>query len=312
MLVITMGDPLSVSVELLAPLLARGEAGKGPVTVIGSRWHWQDQARRGRLPDLPEGIHFVDVGDEATNRGAETLSEAERGALAVLSLDAVRKLAPAPRLAVVTAPIDKHAAHAAGYRFPGQTEFFEDLWGGPAVMTLAGPKLRVGLVTNHLPLRDVPTKVTTPVVAKKLELFVRTLRDSFGIPTPRIAVCGLNPHAGDQGLFGEEDREVIAPAVADARRAGGAEIHGPLPADTVFYRALQGGYDGVLAMYHDQGLSPLKAVHFDDAVNLSGGLRHFRASPDHGPARDLFLKGKASPKSFAAALALARRYLEAP
>lgn len=258
MLVITMGDPWGVSVELLAPLLARGDAGKGPVSVIGSRWHWQDQVRRGKLPDLPAGITFVDVGDAATSRGAESLTPAERGAVARRSLEALKTFAPAARLAVVTAPIDKHAAHAAGYEFPGQTEFFEHLWGGPAVMTLAGPKLKVGLVTNHLPLRDVPTKVTRALVEQKLALFVRTLRESFGVRTPRVAVCGLNPHAGDQGLFGDEDVRVVAPAVEAAIRAGGAEIHGPLPADTVFYRAVQGRYDGVLAMYHDQGLGPLK------------------------------------------------------
>lgn len=311
MLVITLGDPFSVSVELLAPLLARGATGDLPVTLIGSLWQWQDQSRRLALPELPRRVTFLDVGDATYHKPAEKLTPKERGELARRNLETLKTLPRSTRLAVVTAPIDKHAAQAAGYTFPGQTEFFEVLWGHRAVMTLAGPRLRVGLVTNHLPLAAVSGAITKSLVEMKLELFLNTLRESFGIAQPRVAVAGLNPHAGDQGLFGDEDRDIIAPVVAAmAARHPDATITGPVAADTVFYRAYQGRYDGVLAMYHDQGLGPLKTVHFDDAVNLSGGLPHFRASPDHGPASDLFLKGAASGKSFAAALALARHYLE--
>ena len=326
MLVITLGDPHSVTVELLAGLLPDlVRTTQAPVAVVGSAWQWQDQERRlglrpvafrpaARLADVAgPGLHFVDLGAASDQVPAETMSPTARGAAAVRPLAALRGLAPGPggRLAVVTGPIDKHACALAGYAFPGQTEYFEDLWGGRAVMTLAGPRLRVGLVTNHLALRDVPGAVTRELVETKLALLVRTLSEAFLIPRPRVALCGLNPHAGDQGLFGDEEPRVLEPALAAARaRFPDATLAGPLPADTAFYRAYQGAFDGVLALYHDQGLGPLKTVHFDDAVNLSGGLPHFRASPDHGPAQDLFLKKQASPRSFAAALALACRYLE--
>lgn len=327
MLVITSGDPLSVTVEILAPLLAQvRDHRQFPVVVIGSAWQWRDQASRlgTVLPPMVEVAHLasakpgmialLDVGTPADAAPAEGLPPAVRGALAVRALARLQSetVGWTRKLAVVTAPIDKHDCRLAGYQYPGQTEYFEALWGGSAVMTLAGPRLRVGLVTNHLAIRDVPGRLDTQLVRTKLELFIRTLRESFGIACPRVAVAGLNPHASDKGLFGDEEARVIQPALAAVRAAEGdrAEISGPLPADTVFFRAYHGTYDGVLAMYHDQGLGPLKTVHFDDAVNLSGGLKHFRASPDHGPARDLFLKREASPRSMAAALDLAVRYLD--
>jgi 4-hydroxythreonine-4-phosphate dehydrogenase len=247
----------------------------------------------------------------ADARPAEELAAPVRGALAVRSLAQVGALTAAVpagrRLAVITGPIDKHACVLAGFAHGGQTEYFEELWGAPAVMTLAGSRLRVGLVTNHLPLKDVPKALTAGTVLAKLALFVRTLREAFGCKRPRVAVCGVNPHAGDGGLFGDEESRCLAPALAAFK--GDADVTGPVPADTAFYRAYHGAFDGVLAMYHDQGLGPLKTVHFDDAVNLSGGLPHFRASPDHGPARDLFLRKAASPASFALTLDLAAAYL---
>ncbi len=317
MLVITLGEVLGVNAELAARALAAwdGDPAAPRVTLVGSAFHWRDQLGRLGLRDptlTPGGaVQLIDVAAGLPAVPAERLGEAERGALAVRSLEFLRTLAvpPGGRLAVVTAPIDKHACHLAGYAFPGQTEFFEDLWQAPAVMTLAGPRLRVGLATNHLRLADVPKALTPALVERKILLLAETLARSFGIARPRLAVAGLNPHAGDQGLFGDEDGRLIAPAIRAASARTDARISGPEPADTVFYRCFHGDYDGVLAMYHDQGLGPLKTVHFDEAVNLSGGLPHLRVSPDHGPARDLFLTGRASPKSFAMALALARRYL---
>ena len=214
-------------------------------------------------------------------------------------------------LAVVTGPIDKYAAKCAGYSFPGQTEFFADLWQTPAIMILAGPQLRVGLATNHLALRDVPGSLTQRLIVDKLLLLSQSMREIYGIATPRIAVCGLNPHASDQGLFGDEEARVIVPAITEARLHLGksATLVGPVPADTAFYFGYKGEFDCVLAMYHDQGLGPLKTVHFDNAVNISGGLRHFRVSPDHGPASDLYLRGRASPASLVQAINLAVSYL---
>lgn len=318
MLVITMGDVLGVNVELAARSLDAwiDDVAAPRVTLIGSAWHWREQLARMDLNDplTAAGSHMqiIDVAADLPQIPAEQLSEEQRGVIAVRSLERLRDLAipPGEDLAVVTAPIDKHACHLAGYRFPGQTEFFEDLWEAAAVMTLAGPRLRVGLVTNHLRLAEVPAALSPLLLETKLRLFVQTLRDAFGIEKPRIVVTGLNPHASDRGLFGDEEARLIAPAVRAAARHLDAHIVGPEPADTAFYRCYHGEYDGVLAMYHDQGLGPLKTVHFDEAVNLSGGLPHLRVSPDHGPARDLYLTGRASPKSFALALSLARRYLQ--
>jgi 4-hydroxythreonine-4-phosphate dehydrogenase len=322
MLIVTLGDPHSTTVELLAPLLP-AVVRELPVVLVGAVWHWRDQLTRlgSRAPtarplaSLAEpptapGLYMLDSG--GAEKPAESLSPQERGLISLKALEALSALPTMKRLAVVTAPIDKAACHAAGYRLGGQTEYFEELWDGDAVMTLAGPRLRVGLVTNHMPLAHVSATLTPGLVTSKALRFAATLQQIFGIAAPRVAVCGLNPHAGDGGLFGDEDARVIAPAVAAASaQATGTTFAGPLPADTVFYRGYHGAYDGVLAMYHDQGLGPLKTVHFDDAVNVSGGLRHLRVSPDHGPARDLFLARRASGASWSAALALALKYLKA-
>lgn len=338
MLALTLGDPLSVNIELVVEALHGRAARRGawgearplpPLVFIGSHWQWLDQWRRlgENPPELtlwpeaaltataaaalaPDSLHFVDIGRGIGERPAETLTEDERGTLAVRALELLPRFTGLERLAVVTAPIDKHACAVTGWNFPGQTEFFAAIWQGRAVMILAGPRLRVALATNHLPLKDVASSLTVAGLTEKILLFVRTLRDVYDLPRPRLALCGLNPHAGDQGLFGDEEAKVLVPALRAARQAlgSGAEVEGPLPADTVFHRAYHGSYDGVMAIYHDQGLGPLKTVHFDDAVNLSGGLRHFRASPDHGPARDLFLGRRASPTSLLAALDLAVRY----
>jgi 4-hydroxythreonine-4-phosphate dehydrogenase len=330
MLVITLGEPHSVNIEAVAALLASAPPRPWPLAVVGSHWHWRDQCERlGVAPAVtpvadfeaalgkngpPPLPLFIDVG--GATRPAETLSAAERGEIATSALYALRRpsLASFARLAVVTGPIDKQACRAAGFEFPGQTEFFESLWQGRAVMTLAGPRLRVGLATNHLALRQVPERLTTALVGDKIVLLSATLKESFGIMKPRLAVCGLNPHSGDGGLFGDEEARVIVPAIDSAKAALAksgidAAVSGPWPADTAFYRAYNGAFDGVLAMYHDQGLGPLKTVHFDDAVNLSGGLRHLRVSPDHGPAADLFLTRQASASCWQACFKLASAFL---
>lgn len=335
LLILTLGDPHSINIEALNALLATRAQARGlfpdlavqPIIVCGSYWHWRDQeARGGGTPTVFEsiltsdspvprrGLHFFDIGYPDLNTPAEALSSLGRGRIAVAALTAAQQLIASEknleRIAVVTGPIDKYACHEAGFKFPGQTEFFESAFEGQAVMLLAGPRLRVGLVTNHLNLSEVSSQITSDLIVKKGAQLARTLRTVFGIDKPRIAVCGLNPHASDNSLFGNEERLHIAPAIEQLNQCGsGGEFGGPYPADTVFYRALQGKFDAVLAMYHDQGLGPLKTVHFDDGVNISGGLKHLRVSPDHGPARDLFLARKANTASFAASLILATRYL---
>lgn len=332
MLVLTLGDPHSVNIEVLCKLLEAEHAAftavarVQPIIFCGSNWHWRDQERRTGseafrfetilmqgAPVPASGIHFLDLPDLETETSAEDLSPVQRGRVAKAALDAAVELAAKTphltRYAVVTGPIDKHACNLAGFPFPGQTEFFEDAFAGDAVMLLAGAKLRVGLVTNHLPLAKVPEAITKDLIVRKGRQLGQTLRQVFGIEHPRIAVCGLNPHAGDSGLFGSEEADVIAPAVHSLQSSGECEFSGPWPADTVFYRTVQGRFDAVLAMYHDQGLGPLKTLHFDDGVNISGGLRHLRVSPDHGPAKDLFLQRCASVASFRAAFFTAARYL---
>jgi 4-hydroxythreonine-4-phosphate dehydrogenase len=204
--------------------------------------------------------------------------------------------------AIVTAPAEKHALHLAGYPWPGHTEWLAHLAGDVDVaMMLASDRLRVVLVTTHIPFRDVPLMLTTDRVVRVGEVTTRALRDGFGIATPRLAVCALNPHAGEQGLFGDEEARILAPAV---QRLGAT---GPLPADTVFVRAMRGEFDAVLAPYHDVGMTAIKVASFGNAVNVTLGLPFIRTSPDHGTAMDIAGSGRADPASMHAALHLAAR-----
>ena len=206
--------------------------------------------------------------------------------------------------AVVTGPVNKKGLAGVGYIFPGQTEFFAARWSGEPVMAFAGGQMTVGLVTWHIPLSDVPRAITSGDIRRTV-LALISLRVKLGDRRPRIAVCGLNPHAGESGLLGKEDDAIIRPAVA-ALRAEGHEVSGPLPGDTVFHRHLQGEFDAVAAIYHDQGLAPLKAVDFSTSANLSLGLKHVRTSPDHGTAYEIAGQGKADRGSFDSAMRLAR------
>jgi 4-hydroxythreonine-4-phosphate dehydrogenase len=323
-LAITLGEPLGIGVEITLKALQSHKPWQQVRTVvIGSLHAWRHDVNGLGFPDLEfqviescadlegPGLYFCNIEGNLKTSPLE-LTSLERGSLSVRALHELRHLHHLSNLAVVTAPIDKHACHQAGFSFPGQTEYVTALWGGEAIMTLAGPQLKVGLVTNHLSLRDVPAALTIDLVARKIELFYQTLTQVLGIAQPKIAVTGLNPHASDQGLFGNEEAQVITPAIAAARCRVNTEILGPLPADTAFYQGYAGKVDGVLAMYHDQGLGPLKTVHFDNAINISGGLKHLRVSPDHGPARDLYLKGTASSQSMELAVERALYYLTAP
>ncbi|MBN2124687.1 MAG: 4-hydroxythreonine-4-phosphate dehydrogenase PdxA, partial [Deltaproteobacteria bacterium] len=172
------------------------------------------------------------------------------------------------------------------------------------VMMLAGERLRVSLVTVHCALRDVPGHLSRERIYRTIEITASALRSDFGIPGPRVAVAALNPHAGESGLFGSEEKDLILPAVERAQEQGFA-VEGPFPADTLFYRAATGEYDAVVAMYHDQGLGPLKLLHFSDAVNVTLGLPIIRTSVDHGTAYDIAGKGLADPSSLKAAVQLA-------
>jgi 4-hydroxythreonine-4-phosphate dehydrogenase len=218
--------------------------------------------------------------------------------------------------ALVTAPVNKHAIIAAGFPdFVGQTEHLARLAGGvrPTMMLLGpderGRWLRVALATTHLPLKRVAAELTRQRVELAIERAAAACR-ALGLPRARVGVCGLNPHAGEGGSLGDEEETIVGPAVA-AARARNLEAVGPLAADTLFHHALRGDYDAVVAMYHDQGLAPLKMVAFDEGVNWTLGLPFIRTSPDHGTAYDLAGRGQANPSSMRAALRLARQLARA-
>lgn len=239
--------------------------------------------------------------------------EAARAAVAWLN-EGARRCLRGELSALVTAPVNKGAIVRSGIPFVGQTEYLSSLAGTPCpVMMLLGTDdrgrwLRVALVTTHVALRDVAARITGEAVGLAIDRAAQAC-DDLSLPRSRIGVCGLNPHAGEGGGFGDEEIVTIRPAV-DAARARGLDAIGPLAADTLFHQALQGNFDAVVAMYHDQGLAPLKLVAFDTGVNWTLGLPFIRTSPDHGTAYDLAGRDRANPSSMGAAIRLARQLAE--
>lgn len=206
---------------------------------------------------------------------------------------------------LVTAPISKEAMAKTGFKFPGHTEYLADLSGEEeALMMMVSPTLRVGLVTSHIALKEVPTTITKEKILKKIQALNASLIKDFGIRKPKIAVFGLNPHAGENGKMGEEESSIINPAINEAK-AEGIMVYGPYPADGFFGSASKSNFDAVLAMYHDQGLAAFKALSFDEGVNFTAGLPIVRTSPDHGTAYDIVGQDKASGASMRNALYLA-------
>ena len=240
------------------------------------------------------------VGNRETGKGR---SETDAGRVAGQAIEEAARLALRGEVdAIVTGPVHKQALHAAGYRYPGVTEFLAHLAGDvPVAMMLATDQLRVVLVTTHIPLRDVASQLTTERVVQTGRITIAALRHWWGMATPRLAVCALNPHAGEGGLFGDEDDRILRPAATALGAAG------PLPADTVFVKALRGEFDAVLAPYHDVGMTAVKVSGFGRGVNVTLGLPFIRTAPDHGTALDIAGTGTADPASMRAALDLAVR-----
>lgn len=208
--------------------------------------------------------------------------------------------------ALITGPIDKGVLRDAGFAFPGHTEFLADLAGAKrVVMMLASERLRVALLTTHMPLAAVPAALSAEAAAACIDITACALRQRFAIARPRLALCALNPHAGEGGHFGREEIEILAPAVAQARAAG-IDVHGPAPADTLFAPSIRNQFDAILCCYHDQGLIPIKAISFGEGVNVTLGLPFVRTSVDHGTAYDRAGKADVSYSSLMAAVAMAR------
>jgi 4-hydroxythreonine-4-phosphate dehydrogenase len=318
-LALTMGEPAGIGGEItLLAWLKRGAARVPPFFAL------DDAARLERLAaGLGWRVPVRQIGspEEAAGVFAQALpvltlplaapavagrpDPANAPAVIAAITTAVALVAAGRAAALVTNPIQKEALYAAGFRHPGHTEFLAELAGGATpVMMLACPELRVVLVTIHQPLREALGALTTERIVATGRIAAAGLARDFAIPRPRLAVAGLNPHAGEHGTLGREEIDIIAPAVAELRAAGIAASD-PAPADTLFHAEARRRYDAVLCMYHDQGLIPLKTIDFAGGVNVTLGLPFIRTSPDHGTALDIAGSGKADPTSLIAALRLA-------
>lgn len=305
-LVITQGDPAGIGPELLLRISSDAVL-RDTDLVIADRGRLRELAAALAAPWARAGLERIEslLDDHAGPLGQ--FAALERGVDRVLA-----EPDPARRPALVTAPIDKAVASREGLRHPGHTEYLAERAGvDEFAMLMAGPTIRVVLATIHVPLREVPQRLDAAAIVRAGSLLARALLQDFGIAAPRVGVLGLNPHAGEGGLLGDEEQRVIAPAIEQLRawadaRGMAAEFRGPLPADTAFHHHRVGELDGLVAMYHDQGLGPFKLAHFYDGVNVTLGLPFVRTSPDHGTAKDIAGRGIADPASMIAAIQLAR------
>ena len=325
-LAITMGDPAGIGPEIILKALAQqpiwricrpivvgsipimtrtARALKIPIKTVTIQGHEESREKavfkRGVLP-------IFDPFDRPLKGFPQGKPNAISGAASVQCIETATEWAQMGCVqGIVTAPINKAAIHLAGYAYPGHTEMLGSLTDSTDVgmMILGGP-LKILFATTHVAIRDLPGAITMARVTRAIRLAHQGLRTFFDIRHPRIGVAGLNPHAGEAGLFGQEEKRVIAPAVKRAR-ASRIRCSGPHPADTLFGKAIQGEYDGIVAMYHDQGLVALKTVAFGHCVNLTVGLPFIRTSVDHGTAYDIVGKGKADPNSLIEAITLAAR-----
>ncbi|HSI34736.1 MAG: 4-hydroxythreonine-4-phosphate dehydrogenase PdxA [Phycisphaerae bacterium] len=317
---ITMGDPAGIGPEVIVKALADPVLRhRARFVVYGMNellsyaadlaeldvFWWRDQYH-GRPKAYGYDVTVVDY-DQYSILGSAIRSPSKIGGEASMRfcLDAIDAAQKGIVDAVVTAPIAKESWKLAGYHFPGHTELFAQRTGARRYnMMFTGGPLRVVLATVHIPLNGLWGRLNIGAVFQPIELIHETLRDWFDIEKPRIAVCGLNPHASENGQFGDEEERIISPAIRMAREQG-IDVTGPYPPDTIFLKAKHGTYDAVVAMYHDQGLIPVKLLAFDQAVNCTIGLPIIRTSPDHGTAFDIVGRNKANPGSMRSAISLA-------
>lgn len=323
-LALTLGEPAGIGPDIaLAVWARRNELALPPFYLAGDRRFLDGRARKLGLKIPTAGVSpaeaagafaaalpVVDTGVAATAEPGRPDDSSAAAAIASIR-HAVDDVRAGRASAVVTNPIAKSVLYRAGFKHPGHTEYLAELAGGsgPAprpVMMLWSPVLAVIPVTIHLPLREAIAQLTTRDIVETCTIAANELKRRFGVANPRIAISGLNPHAGEHGSLGKEDSEIVAPAVADLKKAG-IDVRGPLPADTMFHEAARKTYDCAVCMYHDQALIPIKTLAFDDAVNVTLGLPFIRTSPDHGTAFDIAGTGRANPSSLIASLRLAAR-----
>jgi len=297
-LAVTCGDPAGVGPEVIASVLREDSAEAADCLLLGPRaWGEPLAASTGAAFEAVGPETFASVPGRAEDDGSRVALEAmERAAQGCLE---------GRFRGIVTGPVNKAALRRVGYDFPGQTEFFATRWGGEPTMAFVGRSLRVVLATWHLPLRSVPDALT-PVCLERAVRRACELAERLGAAEPRIAVCGLNPHAGEEGILGREEMDVLNPAL-DRLRETIPGLSRCLPGDTAFFRQLRGEFDVVVASYHDQGLAAVKTLEFDHAVNVTLGLPYVRTSPDHGTAFEIAGRGVAKPDSFRSAIEVARR-----
>jgi len=323
-LALTSGEPAGIGPDIaLAAWLRRKELGLPPFYLLGDRAFFADRAKilglDVQLADaVPEdasavfanALPVMATGARATAQPGKPDDTSANAALSSIR-HAVDHVRAGRASAVVTNPIAKSVLYRAGFRHPGHTEFLAELAadGGQApqpVMMLWSPALAVVPVTIHLSLREALARLSTELILSTARIAAADLKAHFGLAQPRLALSGLNPHAGEDGSLGTEDIDIVAPAV-ETLRGEGIDARGPLPADTMFHAAARKTYDCAICMYHDQALIPIKTIAFEDAVNVTLGLPFIRTSPDHGTAFDIAGTGKANPSSLAAALRLAAR-----
>jgi 4-hydroxythreonine-4-phosphate dehydrogenase len=312
-LAVSIGDPAGIGAEVIAKSWEkRRKNGLSPFFAVGDRAAiraiWDGPAEivdspDAALPAFDRALPIIQVGAASAPVPGEPSLDGAHNALDSLEL-AVGLARSGAASGLVTGPVSKAQLYAIGFAHPGQTEFVAERCGVSSdlvAMMLAGPTLRVVPVTTHIPLRDVPDQVTTERIVARARAAIRGLQRQFGIEAPRIAVAGLNPHAGESGALGREEIEVVIPAIARLREEG-HEVTGPHPPDVMFHAHRRKSYDLALCMYHDQALIPLKTLHFDEGINMTLGLPIVRTSPDHGTAFGIAGRGLADPKAMIAAI----------
>jgi 4-hydroxythreonine-4-phosphate dehydrogenase len=315
-LAVSLGDPAGIGPEVVAKAWEQRRAeGLAPFFAVGSPEAiaavWDGPVRAASDPDdaaawFDEALPVIRIDGSGDFVPGRPTIEGARNSFDALEL-AVGLTRSGAASALVTGPVSKAQLYAVGFTHPGQTEFVAERCGiAPEMvaMMLAGPTLRTVPVTTHVPLKDVPTLVTTELIVAKGRTTIRALTRLFGIARPRLAVAGLNPHAGESGALGREEIEIVAPAIERLREEE-ADVFGPLAADTMFHARMRATYDAALCLYHDQALVPLKTLHFDEGVNITLGLPIVRTSPDHGTAFDIAGQGRAEPSAMIAAMKMA-------